>query len=120
MPVSRMPAGRGTTIVCASYDLSSGSKSGKLLLRACCQVSGQRETKSETTLKRLKTDAGEMRIGATRDGKFYWNGPIRHLTIGPDGMSANKWKAISDVVDAAPNPMNHNALDLALLRLDRR
>lgn len=109
-------SGRGTTIVCASYNLPAYER-GNVVVRACCQTSSTTDSKSESTLKGLKAEPGEIRIGATRDGHFYWNGSIRHLTVSPEGMSANKWRPIAEVADAAPNPMNRDALDLALLRM---
>jgi hypothetical protein len=109
-------SGQGTTIVCASYNLPAAG-SGTVVVRASCQASGMLGSRSESTLKKLRADAGEIRVGATRTGQSYWNGSIRHLTVSPEGMSNSKWKSIAAVPEAAPNPINRDALDFALKRM---
>ena len=112
-------AGKGQSLICATYDLPS-SGGGKIILRAFSPQSGDRETRTVSTLKKLKDDGGKVQIGASLAGRAHWNGIVRHLTISPEGMSAAKWKPICDVPDAAPNPLNANALNRGLLAMDGR
>ena len=119
---ARMPfpsAGKEQSLICATYDLPS-SGIGKIILRAFLPLSGDRETRAVTTLKKLKNDGGQVRVGSSFAGQAYWNGSIRHLTVSPEGMSAAKWKPICDVPDAAPNPLNADALNRGLLAMDGR
>lgn len=110
-------AGKGQSLVCATYDLPS-SGSGKIVLRAFSLQLGERETKAANTLKKLKHNSGKIQVGSSLAGEDYWNGYIRHLTISPEGMSSEKWKPICNVPDAAPNPLNKNALDRALTAIN--
>jgi len=110
-------ASKGQSLICATYDLPS-SGNGKIILRAFSPLSGDRETRTVTARKKLKSDGGQVRVGSTLAGQAYWNGYVRHLTVSPEGMSAAKWKPICDVPDAAPNPLNADALNRSLLAMD--
>jgi predicted nucleic acid-binding protein len=112
-------AGKGQSLVCASYDLPS-SGTGKIILRAFSPQSHDIHTQTVNTLKKLKRDGGKVQIGASLAGRDHWNGLIRHLTTSPERMNAATWKAICDVPDAAPNPLNTNALNRGLLAMDGR
>jgi len=109
-------AALGLSLICVSFDYRAHAL-GKIVLRAGSGTA--RETKSFSTTKKPRALLGETRLGSSRSGQDYWNGYIRHLTISPEGMSGNKWSAICEVPDAAPNPMNAGALDFGLLRLNQ-
>jgi hypothetical protein len=111
--------GKGQSLICVTYDLPS-SGSGKIILRAFSPKSGDKDTRTVVTLKKLKNDGGQVRIGSSFAGQAYWNGYVRHLTVSPEGMSSEKWKPICDVPDAAPNPLNAAALNRGLLAMDGR
>jgi hypothetical protein len=111
-------AGQGTTIVCASYDLNGAGQQGNIVLRAARLGSIERPVRTASTRSVLSKLPGQMRIGSSLGGNCYWNGYLRHLTVGPEGMSPQKWRAITEVEDAAPNPMNRDVLDVALLAMD--
>ncbi len=112
-------AGKGQSLICVTYDLPS-SRNGKVTLRAFSPPSGDKEVRTFNTLKTLKHDGGKVQVGSSLAGQASWNGYIRHLTISPEGMSAETWKAICDVPDAAPNPLSTNALNRGLLAMDGR
>jgi hypothetical protein len=112
-------AGKGQSLICATYDLPS-SGNGKIILRAFSPQSGDRDTRTVVTLKKLKNDGGQVRVGSSFAGQAYWNGYVRHLTVSPEGMSSAKWKPICDMPDAAPNPLNAAALNRGLLAMDGR
>jgi predicted nucleic acid-binding protein len=111
-------AGKGQSLICATYDLPS-SGNGKIILRAFSPQSGDRDTRTVVTLK-LKNDGGQVRVGSSFAGQAYWNGCVWHLTVSPEGMSSAKWKPICDIPDAAPNPLNAAALNRGLLAMDGR
>jgi hypothetical protein len=112
-------AGKGQSLICATYDLPS-SGNGKIILRAFSPQSKERDTRTFVTLKKLKTDGGQVRVGSSLGGQAYWNGYVRHLTVSPEGMSGEKWKPICDIPDAAPNPLNAAVLNRGLLAMDGR
>ena len=60
--LSYPPAGQGTTIVCASYDLLSAGRCGNLVLRAARFGSEERAVMSQSTLKGPCGHPGEIRV----------------------------------------------------------
>jgi predicted nucleic acid-binding protein len=107
-------AGEETTVVCMSYKFPQGERQGNIVLRAARFESADRRATSVTAAAR-PPQPGDIRIGSSFNGNSFWNGYLRHVTVGPDGMSPQKWKAIVELEDGAPNPTNHNILDQALL-----
>jgi hypothetical protein len=110
------PAGQGTAVVCVSYNLPPG-KGGKIVLRAARLGSDDGQAHSATTFKSLANEPGKIQVGATLAGTGHWNGYIRHLTTGPENISSDTWRAIAAIENAAPNPMNQDILDKALLTM---
>jgi predicted nucleic acid-binding protein len=113
------PALQGKTVVCLSYSLYGRGSRGTLVLRAGRFGFQDNVASSESTLKQLDHFPGEIKLGSKHGETNFWNGNIRHLTIGPEVMSSEKWKAIISLENGAPNPMNHRALRIALESIDR-
>lgn len=103
--------------ICGSYNLPDVGRSGSISIRAG-RYPDKTFAASEATLKRFRSFYQESAtIGHSRIGTDYWNGHLRALVIGPQGMNANTWKAIVSIPEGAPNPYDSNNLIAALLLL---
>ena len=117
--VNYPPALHGKTAVCLSYSLYGKGSRGRLVMRAGRFGFEDNIGSSKSTHKQLDPYPGEARIGSRYGETNFWNGGIRHVTMGPELMSSEKWKAIISLENGAPNPLNHNALRIALTSIDR-
>jgi hypothetical protein len=111
---------RGTTVVSVSYNLRRSGVRGQVVLRAARFGGLERPTISETTLGIHTRPAGRINVGTNLQSTSSWNGYIRHLSIGPETMSPDTWKGMAELEDGAPNPLNHNILDRALLNIQHQ
>lgn len=100
--------------VCGSYRFPSAGKGGNLFIRA-----GQYPSKifsaRKSTLKSIASSSpGTTNIGSSVKNQDHWNGYLRSVVIGPQGMSKDTWKAIVAIPEGAPNPYDSNALSRVL------
>lgn len=100
--------------VCGSYQLPGSFKRGSVTIRAGRDAL-TRHTKREPTMKQITSlSVGQMSFGHSVRGHDYWNGPLRAIVVGPQGMSDDSWKAITATPEGAPNPYDANALERVL------
>jgi hypothetical protein len=113
-------AAKGTSVVSVQYTLCSGIKRGQLVLRAgLLGVPNAAAPRSVDVLRDAQLRPGKIQIGADLSVSNHWNGCISELTVGPEGLGANQWKAYCELEDGAPNPLNHNLLDRSLIVWDQ-
>lgn len=102
--------------VCGSYKLPGAGRKGMLSIRA-----GQYPTTiysgSESTLKSITAILpGVTSIGHSSNGQDHWNGHLRSVVIGPQGMKSATWRQIVATPEGAPNPYDSGALSRVLER----
>lgn len=103
-------------VVCGSYKLPGSGKPGKVFIRAGQYPSEIFSSSINTSRKIVSSSPGVTNIGSSVSNKDYWNGHLRSVVIGPQGMSANTWKKIIAISEGAPNPYDSNALSRVLER----
>lgn len=102
--------------VCGSYKLPGAGKRGRLLIRAG-QYPSTIFSESISTQKNIASSSpGVTNIGSSVSNQDYWNGHLRSVVIGPQGMSTDTWKKIIAIPEGAPNPYDSDALSRVLER----
>jgi len=103
--------------VCGSYKLPGPGKEGLVFIRAGMHPS-TRCTASKRTLKNITSpSAGISSYGHSVNNHDHWNGHLRSVVIGPQGMSSNTWKNIIKIPEGAPNPYDNDMLTRVLERV---
>lgn len=100
-------------VVCGTYLLPGAGKRGNVQIRASRSplVAGVQHTKTEPSLKQIVSSApGQISIGHSVEQKDFWNGHIRSIVVGPQGMRTDRWNAILSIPEASPNPFDDNML----------
>lgn len=107
------------TIVCGTYSFNETSSGGVLRLRA--SDGAQRNQANKEKIERPLTGnaPGSMSFGHTVGREDYWNGYLRSIVIGPQGVSDKTWKALTSIPEAAPNPYDADGLRRSLRLLNR-
>lgn len=112
-------AGDGWLMVCGTYRLS-GLDSGSLIrLRASGEGQDNRAIGVKTAHRLTAANSGTISFGHAANGEHNWNGHIRSIVVGPQGLSNETWKALTCIPESAPNPFDSNALEPVLRILDR-
>jgi len=103
--------------VCGSYKLPGAGKCGKLFVRAGQYPSTIFSDSTNTPKNITSSSPGVSNIGSSVKNQDYWNGCVRSVVIGPQGMSKKSWKNIIAIPEGAPNPYDSGALSRVLERV---
>lgn len=100
--------------VCGSYNLPGAGKPGKLSIRAG-KHSADTFARSKTTTKIIASSTpGPSSFGSSVRNRDSWNGHLRCVVVGPQGMSNDSWKNIVAIPNSAPNPYDSGILERVL------
>jgi len=100
--------------VCGSYNLPGAGKSGRLSIRAGIHPSTIFSRSKKTAKIITNSTPGVSKFGSSVKNQDYWNGHLRSVVIGPQGMSSKSWKNIIAIPEGAPNPYDSGALSRVL------
>jgi len=103
--------------VCGSYNLPGAGKPGKIFIRAG-QYPSTIFSRPKTTLKRITSlSAGLTNYGCSVYNQDHWNGHLRSVVIGPQGMKTDTWKHIIAIPEGTPNPYDSGMLSRVMKRV---
>lgn len=108
----------GQQVVCGTYRLFGPSSGGQVRLRASGEGRTNKASSVKTKHRLTGTNCGPMSFGHSLHGQHYWNGHLRSIVVGPQGLGNENWKALTSIPEAAPNPYDSNALERTLRLLE--
>jgi hypothetical protein len=109
--VDLQPIFNQATCVLVSYNLP-----GPVILRVANQNPIERRSSSAQSLA-LGVNAANILNLHNGDGGEQFNGYIKHLVASENTVGADRWKVLTDLPDAAPNPFDDHVLDQALIKV---